>query len=204
VCIAHRLSTIKNADNIIVVSRGEIVEQGTHADLIALGGVYKGLVEAQRISVDRKEEIEHTITEEDPQEEAIDEMVRVTSAKSLEEDGELALTRPKTGKSDKVIEADTGFTGAGAVPQTRYSNFQLIRKVLRSCGWDLTVVFNLESGGASLVGLRLVYQFVYRRCVLCSGIVVCVSCYRTLESRYSGDAIAREFLVLVVAHHCDH
>src|SRR5271154_1357872 len=37
VCIAHRLSTIKNADKIIVVSRGEIVEEGTHTELIARG-----------------------------------------------------------------------------------------------------------------------------------------------------------------------
>ena len=47
-----------------MVSRGEIVEQGTHSELIALGGVYRGLVEAQRISTERKEGIEMAIAEE--------------------------------------------------------------------------------------------------------------------------------------------
>ncbi|HCD87906.1 MAG TPA: hypothetical protein DEQ87_09735 [Algoriphagus sp.] len=47
VIIAHRLSTIKNADNIIVMSDGEIVEQGTHSQLLGLKGKYYALVENQ-------------------------------------------------------------------------------------------------------------------------------------------------------------
>lgn len=49
VVIAHRLSTIKNADKIIVMHKGEIVEQGKHDELIAKNGVYKNLVEMQTI-----------------------------------------------------------------------------------------------------------------------------------------------------------
>lgn len=45
--IAHRLSTIQRADLIIVIQNGQIAEQGTHLELIAKGGVYKGLVEMQ-------------------------------------------------------------------------------------------------------------------------------------------------------------
>ena len=45
--IAHRLSTIQNADMILVVEHGEIVEKGTHAELMALGSVYYQLYQAQ-------------------------------------------------------------------------------------------------------------------------------------------------------------
>lgn len=47
VVIAHRLSTIQNADTIVVLSKGEIVEQGKHQDLLAQKGVYFSLVEMQ-------------------------------------------------------------------------------------------------------------------------------------------------------------
>ncbi len=47
IVIAHRLSTIQNADEIIVMQKGEIAEQGTHNQLIAKNGVYKKLVDMQ-------------------------------------------------------------------------------------------------------------------------------------------------------------
>lgn len=47
IVIAHRLSTIRDADNIIVMSKGEMLEQGTHSQLIGLGGAYSRLVQAQ-------------------------------------------------------------------------------------------------------------------------------------------------------------
>ncbi|MEL0457142.1 ABC transporter ATP-binding protein [Flavobacteriaceae bacterium SZ-1-7] len=49
IVIAHRLSTIQNADDIVVLSKGEIVEQGKHNELIAKKGVYKKLVEMQSL-----------------------------------------------------------------------------------------------------------------------------------------------------------
>jgi ATP-binding cassette subfamily B multidrug efflux pump len=47
IVIAHRLSTIQKADKIVVVNKGEIVEQGTHNALITMDGYYKKLYEIQ-------------------------------------------------------------------------------------------------------------------------------------------------------------
>ncbi|MEI2997950.1 MAG: hypothetical protein V8T51_01575 [Senegalimassilia faecalis] len=45
--IAHRLSTIRNADLILVLQHGDIVEQGTHEELLSLGGAYAELYNSQ-------------------------------------------------------------------------------------------------------------------------------------------------------------
>ena len=46
--IAHRLSTVVDADQILVLHGGRIVERGTHAELLALGGEYASMWEAQQ------------------------------------------------------------------------------------------------------------------------------------------------------------
>ncbi len=47
VIVAHRLSTVKNADNIVVLDKGELVEQGTHKELVTKKGAYYSLVKNQ-------------------------------------------------------------------------------------------------------------------------------------------------------------
>jgi ATP-binding cassette subfamily B (MDR/TAP) protein 1 len=107
IVIAHRLSTIKTADNIVVMSQGRIVEQGTHDVLLERRSAYFNLVEAQRIAqeTERKNEDEISILDEK------DAQMITPGLEKSEEDFEvdpndLTLGRTKTGKSEssKILE----------------------------------------------------------------------------------------------------
>ncbi|KAL1878822.1 hypothetical protein VTK73DRAFT_7475 [Phialemonium thermophilum] len=65
ITIAHRLSTIRDAHNIVVMSNGRIVEQGTHDELVEKRGAYYNLVSAQNIAAVDAEENEGSDEDED-------------------------------------------------------------------------------------------------------------------------------------------
>jgi ABC-type multidrug transport system ATPase subunit len=112
VCIAHRLSTIRNADNIIVLQKGEVVEQGTHDELMARNGKYKDLFNAQQISS----------TSEDTSDEISETSISDEAAETEKADLQQIISRTSTtgselSKMNKPKE------------EMKYSNFQIFKNV---------------------------------------------------------------------------
>ncbi|EME81617.1 ABC transporter, ABC-B family, MDR type [Pseudocercospora fijiensis CIRAD86] len=104
IVIAHRLSTIRDADNIVVMVRGRIVEQGTHNELLEKKTAYYNLVEAQRIAAENDQNREFEAEEEDGDRSAVldekDGDAKTTAQWSLVEDpNDLELRRSRTRNS---------------------------------------------------------------------------------------------------------
>ncbi|KAK9455642.1 P-loop containing nucleoside triphosphate hydrolase protein [Dipodascopsis uninucleata] len=88
IVIAHRLSTIKDADTIVVMRKGQIVEMGTHSELLAKKGNYYELVQAQDVKVDKKSSAQND-----------SEKYEDKSEKELEEDEIHGLSKSNSGQS---------------------------------------------------------------------------------------------------------
>ncbi|KAK1052478.1 GTPase-activating protein [Friedmanniomyces endolithicus] len=88
IVIAHRLSTIKHADNIVVMSLGRIVEQGTHDELLERKAAYYNLVTAQAIAA-------QTQAKDEAEEPTLDD-----------KDANLAVRTPATEKAEFDYESD--------------------------------------------------------------------------------------------------
>lgn len=87
IVIAHKLATIRNADKIVVMSKGKIIEQGTHDSLISRDGAYARLVTTQQLTVSN---------EQTPEDSDIE-----TLAKEIHSVGpSKSLTRHPTGDKD--------------------------------------------------------------------------------------------------------
>ncbi len=116
IVIAHRLSTIKTADNIVVMSQGRIVEQGSHDELLEKKSAYYNLVEAQRISA--KTEEKNAETDESEEELA-------TSFTPEKEVSREKLERSTTGKSvsSAILESRNSSS------ERQYSLWTLIKVV---------------------------------------------------------------------------
>jgi len=110
IVIAHRLSTIKTADNIVVMSQGRIIEQGTHDELLEKKSAYFNLVEAQRISAENEEKK----AEENVQLVESDEEKMAKSSSPEKTMSGLKLERLATGKSvsSAVLESKGSSSGS--------------------------------------------------------------------------------------------
>lgn len=102
IAIAHRLSTIKNADNIIVMNAGKIIEQGTHAELMTKNGSYAGMVRLQNIEAERNDDTTSTAStvRADPQ--SISEKDSIVDEKAVK-----ATSLEKAGADETEAVADT-------------------------------------------------------------------------------------------------
>lgn len=147
IVIAHRLSTIKTADNIVVMSEGRIIEQGTHDDLLERESAYYNLVNAQQIG-DRNQQ-----DAEDDEKAALieEELTRIHTsrkASAAPEDEKLALGRTNTSKSisSQILEK------RGSDKGKHYSLLELIRFIasFNRKEWHymaLGLGFSIISGG---------------------------------------------------------
>ncbi|KAB8296977.1 hypothetical protein EYC80_002380 [Monilinia laxa] len=153
ITIAHRLSTIKDADNIVVMTQGRIVEQGTHNDLLARQGAYYRLIEAQKIA-----EIKEMTAEEEAEIDAQDdELVRKISHKGVEyhedpDDKNISkkLNRTATEKSQSSL----ALQGRISASEQRDSLWTLIKLIasFNKTEWKLMLVglfFSIICGGGN-------------------------------------------------------
>ena len=120
IVIAHRLSTIKTADNIVVMSQGRIVEQGSHNELIERRGAYFNLVEAQRISAEKQEQRAAETTESSSTEEALNKLPTLNEKVSTQH-----LDRVATEKSVSSMV----LKGKQPIKGPQYSLWTLIKVV---------------------------------------------------------------------------
>lgn len=128
IVIAHRLSTIRTADNIVVMSEGRIVEQGSHDQLLEKKGAYFNLVEAQRISAEREERnAEENSSLEETEEDLVKEITKKKSvpvaAESADPDFGNSMGRSVTEKSVSSVVLQ----GKHANSKAQYSLWTLIK-----------------------------------------------------------------------------
>ncbi|KAJ3248678.1 ATP-binding cassette, sub-B (MDR TAP), member 4 [Chytriomyces hyalinus] len=100
IVIAHRLSTIKNADKIVVLSKGEIIEAGTHNELLALNGVYFQLVEKQKI----RQQVESLLTSPKSQEALSDSPTKGSLPEAPEAGADVVVIPEQTKSSEAKHE----------------------------------------------------------------------------------------------------
>lgn len=88
IVVAHRLSTIRDADNIVVMAKGETIESGTHSELIGQGGAYSRLVIAQDLGGTRSDAIDDVCHGEKEEVAVVDmdkEVTRTSTTASMQD-----------------------------------------------------------------------------------------------------------------------
>ena len=138
IVIAHRLSTIKGADNIVVMTEGSIIEQGTHGELVQRHGAYFQLLEAQKLAGDQATQSNSEVQPDISLDEEYSELVAVPSKVSSFREKTLSLTKTFTEKSGH------GSQGERLQSKAKYSLWTLI---------SFIASFNKPEMGIMVLGL---------------------------------------------------
>jgi ATP-binding cassette subfamily B (MDR/TAP) protein 1 len=137
ITIAHRLSTVKKADNIIVLRKGQLVQQGTHEELMAVeGGPYWALATAQQLVMSHDDEDDETPV--------LSEVSEKRSIDVIEEtvQGEITNTAPQ--ETDKKAKGLVGSFGL------------LLREQRGHWGWYTILLIGAVGGGGKLYNPDLI------------------------------------------------
>ncbi|RBA09381.1 ATP-binding cassette, subfamily B (MDR/TAP), member 1 [Fusarium proliferatum] len=142
ITIAHRLSTIRDAHNIVVMSDGRIVEQGTHNELLENKGPYSKLVSAQKIAAAETMTPEEQAAIDEEEVSLMRKMSEKRAANIADPNDDIAarLDRTSTTKSASSL----ALQGRKAEVEQKYSLWTLIK---------LIASFNKKELGFMLVGL---------------------------------------------------
>ncbi|KAL2201015.1 P-loop containing nucleoside triphosphate hydrolase protein [Corynascus similis CBS 632.67] len=153
ITIAHRLSTIKDAHNIVVMSEGHIVEQGTHDDLLEKRGAYFNLVTAQAIAAVQKPASEEEEAEEGQGQEIEAFIYRSSTRGSMR--SAVALEDPDDDIQARLNKTQSQQSASSMALARREADFQ--KKKKKNYGlWTLIKViasFNKEEWKLMLLGL---------------------------------------------------
>ena len=136
IVIAHRLSTVKTADNIVVMSEGRIVEQGTHDELLEKKAAYASLVQAQKISEEKEQGTDEGL------EKRLSRTQTGGKVNEFEEDPDdinigSKIDRTTTGKSQSSVALQK----RGASSEKQYSLMTLIKFVASFNRKELSIMF---------------------------------------------------------------
>ncbi|KAK9368251.1 P-loop containing nucleoside triphosphate hydrolase protein [Lipomyces kononenkoae] len=169
IVVAHRLSTIKDADMIVVMKKGEIIETGTHSALLAKKGEYYDLVQSQKIEKEKKaafsgedtgsasSETSSTLNEKLEDEEILEKVktkasVKVRDLGSDVEDVEVHATEVAD-ESGYAIRDLVKFIGRLAQPENTYIYLGVFCSVIQGLSYPALGEFY----GHAIQGLQFVF-----------------------------------------------
>ncbi|KAK9461528.1 P-loop containing nucleoside triphosphate hydrolase protein [Lipomyces oligophaga] len=157
IVIAHRLSTVKDADCIVVMRRGQIMEMGNHSELLAAGGEYHELVKAQQIESLKEKQKAQIENEEKVAAAAEEDGVQLTTFPTNQNQLEPSKTRMTVG-GVSVIEGGAMFDMEEQREPTFFEAFKFIYELSRpELFWNVTGIIACFFNGMGYPALGLLW-----------------------------------------------